>query len=249
MPKLHVAFADSYEPSGPSARRGSANRSRCRARGDRQCDRRRSRCTHHEPADYGRESASALHPEIYAAEKPVAPAEPKGSAWTPLAAGKPSGARPAPAEMLFPQSVKEAVAQLALGDAMIVSGGTAHALRRERSGFPFAKRLVAVPRIAELKELSIDAKGVLHMGAAVHQEALYDDAPLRKHWQAIEDALEAVGHSRIRRMIIGGSVGPLIGGFDLPVALLALGARAKQPDPPGGASPLWKSIPGKTRQE
>jgi CO/xanthine dehydrogenase FAD-binding subunit len=64
------------------------------------------------------------------------------------------------------------------------------------------------------------------MGATVHQEALYQDARLRRAWQAIEDALEAVGHTRIRRMItVGGSIGPLIGGFDLPIALLALSTR------------------------
>jgi len=107
-----------------------------------------------------------------------------------------------------------------------VCGGTAHALRRERSGFPFAKRLIAIKRIPELAGLSIDTKGVLHMGAAVHQEALYQNARLRRDWQAIEDALEAVGHTRIRRMItVGGSIGPLIGGFDLPIALLALQTR------------------------
>ena len=74
------------------------------------------------------------------------------------------------------------------------------------------------------------------MGATVHQEALYDDARLRTNWQAIEDALEAVGHTRIRRMItVGGSVGPLIGGFDLPIALLALRARVNVAGPAGTA--------------
>ena len=64
------------------------------------------------------------------------------------------------------------------------------------------------------------------MGAAVHQQLLYDDPRVRHGWQAIDDALEAVGHVRIRRGItVGGSIGPLIGGFDLPVALLALQAR------------------------
>ena len=53
---------------------------------------------------------------------------------------------------------------------------------------------------------------------------MYDDARTsRPGWQAIDDALEAVGHTRLRRMItVGGSIGPLIAGFDLPIALLAL---------------------------
>jgi len=122
--------------------------------------------------------------------------------------------------------VDEAVSLLAAGDASIVAGGTSHALRRERSGYPFAKRLIAITRIPELNEFSIGERGVLHAGAAVNQQTLYEDDRVRKGWHAIDEALEAVGHTRLRRMItVGGSVGPLIGGFDLPVALLALGAR------------------------
>jgi carbon-monoxide dehydrogenase medium subunit len=72
------------------------------------------------------------------------------------------------------------------------------------------------------------------MGAAVNQERLYAEPRIRSAWQAIDDALEAVGHTRIRRMItVGGSIGPLIGGFDLPVALLALDARVVVAGPQG----------------
>ncbi|MFN7087895.1 MAG: FAD binding domain-containing protein, partial [Burkholderiales bacterium] len=57
------------------------------------------------------------------------------------------------------------------------------------------------------------------------QQQLYADRRIGDRWPAIADALEAVGHARIRQMLtVGGSVGPLIGGFDLPLALLALGA-------------------------
>jgi carbon-monoxide dehydrogenase medium subunit len=129
-------------------------------------------------------------------------------------------------EIVIASSVEQAVALLAEGDTAIVCGGTSHALRRERSGYPFAKRLVAIRRIPELNMLRIDENGVLHMGAAVCQETLFGHARLRSEWQAISDALEAVGHTRIRQMItVGGSIGPLIGGFDLPIALLALEAR------------------------
>ena len=122
--------------------------------------------------------------------------------------------------------MEEAVALLAAGECALVAGGMSHAIRRERTGFPQAKRLVAIARIAELQALSIDARGMLRIGAAVHQQLLYDDPRVRHGWQAVDDALEAVGHTRIRRGItVGGSVAPLIGGFDLPVALLALQAR------------------------
>ena len=109
-----------------------------------------------------------------------------------------------------------------------------HALRRERTGFPQAKRLIAIKRIPELNEFSIDARGMLRAGAAVHQQAFSDEARVRKTWHAIEDAMEGVGHTRIRRMMtVGGSVGPLIGGFDLPVALLASRARVTVAGPGG----------------
>jgi carbon-monoxide dehydrogenase medium subunit len=66
---------------------------------------------------------------------------------------------------------------------------------------------------------------VLRAGAAVRQQAFSEEPRVKQHWQAIDDAMESVGHTRIRRMLtVGGSLGPLIGGFDLPLALLALNA-------------------------
>jgi CO/xanthine dehydrogenase Mo-binding subunit/CO/xanthine dehydrogenase FAD-binding subunit len=245
MPRLHVAFAESYEPSGPFGAKGLGEiglDAVPAAIANAIADAVGVRITNLPIT--AEKVHRALHPDLYTGEMAAAPAEPKGSAWTRLAAGRPSGARPAPAEILFPDTVEEAVALLAAGDSMIVCGGTAHALRRERSGFPFAKRLIAIQRIAELRDLTIDGEGVLHMGATVHQQALYDDARLRRNWQAIEDALEAVGHTRIRRMItIGGSIGPLIGGFDLPVALLALQALVNVAGPKGRrAAPLEEAF-------
>jgi carbon-monoxide dehydrogenase medium subunit len=125
-------------------------------------------------------------------------------------------------------------AALADGDAAIVSGGMSHALRRERTGYPQTKRLIAVGRIVELNELSVDPSGVLRAGAAVRLQTMYDDARVTRNWQALEDALEAIGHTRVRRGItVGGSIGPLIGGFDLPVALLALETRVTVAGPQG----------------
>jgi carbon-monoxide dehydrogenase medium subunit len=74
----------------------------------------------------------------------------------------------------------------------------------------------------------------LKANAAVPLQALYDDMRIRKGWQSIDESLEAVGIVRLRRMItIGGSIGPLIGGFDLPVALLALECRVTVAGPGG----------------
>ncbi len=131
-------------------------------------------------------------------------------------------------------SVEEAVKLLVAGDSALVCGGMSHALRRERTGFPQARRLVSISRIPELNEMSIDARGVLRAGAAVRQQAFSEEPRVKRHWQAIDDAMESVGHTRIRRMLtVGGSLGPLIGGFDLPVALLALAARLIVAGPAG----------------
>ncbi|HET9664290.1 MAG TPA: molybdopterin cofactor-binding domain-containing protein, partial [Burkholderiales bacterium] len=235
MPKMHVAFADSYEPSGPFGAKGV---------GEIGLDAIPAAIANAIADAVGvrifqlpitsEKIHRALHPERYPRESKEAPSAPKGTAANRLAAGRPSGARVASPEFVFARDVEEAVTALAEGDAAIVCGGTSHALRRERGGYPFAKRLIAIGRIPELNTLSISEAGVLHMGAAVCQELLYSNAQLREGWRAIDDALEAVGHTRIRQMItVGGSVGPLIGGFDLPIALLALRARVTVAGPQG----------------
>ncbi len=235
MPKMHVAFADSFEPSGPFGAKGLGEiglDAVPAAIANAIADAVGVRIT--ELPITAEKIHRALHPQFYAHEKANSPAPPKGGVWSRLAAGKPSGARPFNPEFVFAKSVEEAVALLAAGDSALVAGGMSHAIRRERTGFPQAKRLIAIGRISELNEMSIDERGVLRAGAAVHQQMLYDDPQVRKGWQAIDDALEAVGHTRIRRGItVGGSVGPLIGGFDLPVALLALQARVTVAGPKG----------------
>ena len=235
LPRLHVAFADSYESSGPFGAKGlgeigldavpaaiaNALADACGVR-------------IHELPITAEKVHRALNPELYANEKAPSPAAPKGGMWSRLSAGKPSGARPFSPEFVTASSVEEAVGLLAAGDAALVAGGMSHALRRERTGFPQAKRLVSIMRIPELNDFSIDPRGVLHAGAAVRQQVFFEEPRVRKHWAAIDDAMESVGHTRIRRMLtVGGSVGPLIGGFDLPLALLALDARVTVAGPGG----------------
>ena len=68
----------------------------------------------------------------------------------------------------------------------------------------------------------------------MRQQAFSEEPRVKQHWQAIDDAMESVGHTRIRRMLtVGGSLGPLIGGFDLPLAVLALNARITFAGPGG----------------
>jgi CO/xanthine dehydrogenase Mo-binding subunit/CO/xanthine dehydrogenase FAD-binding subunit len=227
LPIMHVAFADSYEPSGPFGAKGLGEigldaipAAIANAIADAVDVR-----IHNLPIT-SEKIHRALHPELYAGEKPAPVVEPKGSAWSRISKGTPSGPRPANPEFIAAKTVEEAVALYAAGDTALVSGGMSHALRRERTGYPFAKRLVSLARVPELLDMGVDAQGVLRIGSAVNQQRIYEDENVNRGWHAIHDALEAVGHTRLRRMItVGGSIGPLIGGFDLPIALLALNAR------------------------
>lgn len=235
MPKLHVAFADSYEPSGPFGAKGLGEiglDAVPAAIANAVADAVGVRI--HELPITAEKIHRALHPELYTGETPRAPAEPKGGFWSRFSAGRPSGPRPAAVELVFAASVEEAVRLLAEGDTALVAGGMSHALRRERTGYPQARRLVSILRIPGLDALEIDARGALRAGAAVRQQSLYEDERIGRAWQAIADALQAVGHTRIRRMLtVGGSIGPLVGGFDLPLALLALRARVEVAGPGG----------------
>ncbi len=227
LPKMHVAFADSYEPSGPFGAKGLGEigldaipAAIANAISDAVGVR-----IHNLPIT-SEKIHRALHPELYADEKITPAAEPKGGMWSRMSAGKPSGPRPLNPEFIIATSVEDAVRMFAEGDTALVSGGMSHALRRERTGYPQAKRLVSLARVPELLEMDVAANGVLKIGSAVNQQRIYDNAKVKQGWHAIHDALEAVGHTRLRRMItVGGSIGPLIGGFDLPIALLALNAR------------------------
>ena len=235
MPKMHVAFADSYEPSGPFGAKGL---------GEIGLDAIPAAIANAVAAAVGvritelpitaEKIHRALHPKLYADEVKSASIAPKGSVWNRITAGKPAGARPHQPELIHASTVEQAVALLAEGESALVCGGMSHAVRRERTGYPQAKRLIAIHRIPELNEFSIDGHGVLRAGAAVNQQQLYDNMLLNESWSAVYDAVESVGHTRIRRMMtVGGAVGPLIGGFDLPVALLALHGRAIVASPGG----------------
>jgi CO/xanthine dehydrogenase Mo-binding subunit/CO/xanthine dehydrogenase FAD-binding subunit len=234
MPKMHVAFADSYEPSGPYGAKGLGEiglDAIPAAIANAIADAVGVRVT--TLPITAEKIHRALHPDLYVNED-TTPTPPKGAVWSRLTAGKPSGARPFDPDFVRATSVEQAVELLAQGDAALVCGGMSHAVRRERTGYPQAKRLIAINRIPELNEFSIDSQGVLRGGAAVNHQQLYEERRIQDTWRAIYDAAESVGHSRIRRMMtVGGTLGPLIGGFDLPVALLALHGRVLIAGPSG----------------
>jgi CO/xanthine dehydrogenase FAD-binding subunit len=97
---------------------------------------------------------------------------------------------------------------------------------------------MVVSRIPELLEIGHQKNG-LRIGSAVNQQTLIELPRLREQFTVLAEALDAAGHTRVRRMTtVGGSVGPLIGGFDMPVALVALNARVVTASASGGKTCL-----------
>ena len=235
VPKMHVAFADSYEPSGPFGAKGL---------GEIGLDAIPAAIANAISDAVGvriyalpitaEKIHRALHPELYAGEDETPPAPPKGGVWSRLVTGRPSGVRPFIPELLQPKTLDEAIKFYSEGDTAIVSGGMSHAIRRERTGYPQSKRLMVVNRIPELLKIGIENKGMLRIGAAVNQQTLYELPGLREQWAVLAESLDAAGHTRVRQMTtVGGSVGPLIGGFDLPVALVGVNGRVVTASPAG----------------
>ncbi len=230
MPIMHVAFADSYEPTGPFGAKGVGEigiDSVPAIIANAIADATGVRIT--ALPITAEKIYRALHPEYFAGEDLSAPmqvsAASAGSADR-LRAGRPSGARPAAAKFIDADSVATVVSELAEGGASIVAGGVAHALHRENTGHPIAQRLIGIKRITELQGLSIHSDGVLHLGAAVSLQTAGEDERLCQAWPALGEALLSVGVARLRQMItVGGNVAPLDASYDVPVALIALGAR------------------------
>ena len=170
MPKMHVAFADSYEPTGPFGAKGLGEiglDAIPAAIANAIADAVGVRITElpiTAEKNSPRAASGALrrtrkaHTGRRAERRRVEPALQR---QTVRRASFQSGARSSRA------SVEEAVALLAEGETALVCGGMSHAVRRERTGFPQAKRLIAINRIPELTEFSIDASGVLRADAAV----------------------------------------------------------------------------------
>ena len=95
LPPMHVAFADSYEPSGPFGAKGLGEiglDAIPAAIANAIADAVGVRI--HELPITSEKVHRALHPELYADEKVVPAVEPKGSAWSRISKGTPSGPRP-----------------------------------------------------------------------------------------------------------------------------------------------------------
>ena len=131
--------------------------------------------------------------------------------------------KPAPFDYAAPETVAEAV-ELLDGDALVLAGGQSLVpmlnLRLARPA-----RLVDVNRIRELGTLRRSERS-LWIGATVRQAALERSPLVARGWPLLRQAVRYAGHAAIRsRGTVGGSAAHADPNAELPVALLALGAR------------------------
>jgi len=237
MPKLHVAFADSYEPRVRSARK-PGEIGWMRYPRDCQRDRGRSRRAHHRTADYVGENLPRAASGGVCARTTGTCGCPKGSVWTgSLPASRPAHA-PSPGIHLRAERGRSGGAARRRRMALVAG----ECRTRFAASAPDSRRRNGWSRSGASRTASAVHRRARHAanGSAVHQQLLYDDPRVRHGWQAIDDALEAVATRASGAASRSRSVAPLIGGFDLPVALLALHARVTVAGPARGVPCRWK---------
>src|SRR5262245_59230046 len=114
-------------------------------------------------------------------------------------------------------------AQAMKGDARFLAGGQSlvQALRLRLAS---AERLVDLGGIADLKGITVDAKGV-RIGAMTTHSTVASSADVRKAIPALAELAESIGDPMVRNMgTLGGSVANANPAADYPAALLGLGA-------------------------
>jgi CO/xanthine dehydrogenase FAD-binding subunit len=122
-----------------------------------------------------------------------------------------------------PATVDEALPLLGLDSAVLAGGQSLVPLLNLRLAQPAL--VVDVNGIEELDYVDA-AGGPLRIGAMTRQVALERSPLIRDRWPLLGKAVRLVGHQQIRtRGTVGGSVAHADPAAELPVALVALGAR------------------------
>lgn len=225
MPRLHVDFADSYEPTGPFGAKGV---------GEIALDT--------VPAVVANAVADAVGVRVHdlpiTAEKiywalhpDERPAEPETRATGP---GEPLrsfvfGPSPRTVErsVVRPAGLDDALRMLASRETAVVAGGVGLRLRQRAGDADGVRTLVAVDRLPELRGIRLSDEG-LRIGAAEYLETIARAGRVAASWPVLAEAAESVATARIRRAVtLGGNVAPGDPAHDPPVALLAAGAVAE----------------------
>ena len=130
-------------------------------------------------------------------------------------------------EFLQPASVAEASRMLAdLGEeCRVMAGGTALMLvMRQRMLNP--SHIISVQRIAELQGITVDAQGVLHIGALTRHADLATSALVRQHQPVLAAMAGQVANPQVRNQgTLGGNLCYGDPSTDPPGCLMALGAQ------------------------
>ncbi len=123
-------------------------------------------------------------------------------------------------------TVEEALAAIAAG-ARPIAGGTDLVVGARHGKAPLPADLVAIDRIAELREVALSADGIT-LGAAVSHHTIESHTAIAASWSALADGSALVGSPATRHVgTIGGNVMNASPAMDTGAALLALGAEAE----------------------
>ena len=141
-----------------------------------------------------------------------------------------------PFELLEPRSLREAAALLESGDAATrpVGGGTAIMLMM-KMGVLRPARLVSLRGVEKrYSDITVDAGGLLHIGALATLSAIEKDPVVHKEAPVITRALKTLSNVRVRNVAtLGGHLAHADPHMDLPPVLIALGASVIVAGPKG----------------
>ena len=125
-----------------------------------------------------------------------------------------------------PETLAQATALLAAGDARVLAGGTDLMIALHAPPQPAV--LVDVKRIPELGGITWTKDGALSIGACVQVQRIAEDARIREVFPALAEGAEAIGSLQIRsRATIAGNLANASPCMDTAPPLLVLGASLR----------------------
>lgn len=132
------------------------------------------------------------------------------------------------------QSVEDAIAlRLAHPEAHIIAGGS-DVLVQMREGKRAGKELISIFRLDQLRGVSVDEAGTLHIGALTSFSHITRDPLIQKHLQVLGEAVDLVGGPQIRNIgTIGGNTCNGVTSADSASTLHALEAIIELTGPDG----------------